>query len=116
MRVAIIGSRGFKDYTTVIKAMKEFENIHGVVESVVSGGAKGADALAERYAKDNRLPITVYPAEWERYGKKAGYIRNKLIVNDCDFVVAFWDGESTGTKSSLDYARETGKPVMVINF
>lgn len=81
---------------------------------IVSGGARGVDQAAEFYAKHAGLEIIVFPAEWDKYGKRAGFVRNKLIVDAADRIVAFWDGASKGTKHTIDLALKQGKPVEVI--
>lgn len=110
-RVAVIGSRDFNDYDLVIKILDEYE-----ISLIVSGGARGADALAERYADDNFIETLIFPADWKKYGKRAGFIRNKDIVDNSDFVVAFWDGKSRGTKSSIDLATKAGKICYIIKY
>lgn len=83
------------------------------ITEIISGGAKGADSLAERYAKERGHKITVYPADWETYGRSAGAIRNELIVLNCDQVIAFWDGKSPGTKITIRLARKYNRPTMI---
>ena len=75
-------------------SMKEIHSKYKI-DTIVSGGAFGADALAEHYAKWKRLKYKIHRPDWKKYGKLAGFIRNKLIINDCDILVAFWDGTST---------------------
>jgi peptidoglycan/xylan/chitin deacetylase (PgdA/CDA1 family) len=76
----------------------------------------GADTLAENYARAKEIPFTVYLPEWGKYGRKAPFVRNKLIVNDSEVILAFWDGRSTGTKHSLDYAKQKGIRTLVFLF
>ena len=110
MNVAIIGSRSFTDY----ERAEEFLSVLDLdITRIISGGAKGADAIAERYASEHGIPITVYPADWKRYGRGAGMIRNKLIIADADVVIAFWDGASKGTKNSIELAHKAGKQVAI---
>lgn len=110
MNVAIIGSRTFTDY----ERAKEFLAALDLnISRIISGGARGADAIAERYAAEHGIPITVYPADWERYGRGAGMIRNKQIVADADVVIAFWDGASKGTKNSVELARKAKKKLVI---
>lgn len=104
MILAIIGSR--KLYPNLDDYLPEFE-----IDEIVSGGAMGVDALAEKYAKDNNIPCTVFLPEYKRYGRPAPLIRNKLIIERADEVVAFWDGSSSGTMYSVKYARKLGKTV-----
>lgn len=84
------------------------------VELVVSGGARGADRLAEIYASYRSLPIEVHEAEWDKYGKRAGFRRNIQIIDSCDEVVAFWNGRSPGTRHSITYAMSKDKKITVI--
>jgi len=111
MKVAVIGSRTFDKYESVYNVLSKLK-----ITEIISGGAKGADSLAERYAKENNIPTKIFLPDWETYGKKAGFLRNTQIIEECEMVVAFWDGESKGTKDSLDKAEKLGKKVMIIPF
>lgn len=112
MRLAIVGSRTFNDYEYLVKALHTLVQCSGFsFTEVVSGGARGADSLAETYAQYHGIPLKIFPAEWDKYGKSAGYRRNELIVKECDVLVAFWDGVSRGTKHSIDLAVKYNKPV-----
>ena len=86
------------------------------VDTVVSGGARGADSLGARWAHERGLKLVEFKADWKKYGKKAGFIRNHDIVNMCDELVAFWDGQSHGTKHDIDLANEQGKRVYICRF
>ena len=108
MRLAVVGSRTFNDYALMCAVLDRFEIIE-----IISGGARGADALAERYAHERRLPITVFPADWDAHGKSAGFLRNREIVAAADEVVACWDGRSRGTRHAIELARTSGKVVYV---
>lgn len=110
MKVAVIGSRTFSDYKSLEKVLDSFPNI----DLIVSGGAKGADTLAERYAYYHNIKKLIFKPEWDKYGKSAGFKRNKDIVNASDIVIAFWDLQSRGTKSSIDYAKSKNKKVLII--
>ena len=81
---------------------------------ILSGCANGADAIGERYAKENGLKVEKYPANWEKYGKSAGPRRNEEMANKCDYVICFWDGNSKGTKSMIDFAKKYKKPIRII--
>lgn len=113
MKTAVIGTRTYSDYGQLCEILN---NLSNKPTEIISGGANGADALAERYAKDNNLPLTVINADWAKHGKAAGPIRNIEIVKACEQVVAMWDGESKGTKHTIDTARKTGKPTKVVNY
>jgi len=84
------------------------------IDAIVSGGAYGADALAERFAREKGIPTIIFKPDWDKYGKSAGFKRNILIVNEADVVVAFWDGFSKGTKNSIELAEKSKKPVIVM--
>jgi len=107
-RIAVIGSRGFDDYFQLVAVLEPH-----LPAVLISGGAPGADGLAERFAQERGLEINVIPADWQRYGRGAGPIRNKQIVESADLVIAFWDGKSRGTRSALAHAEKVGVPVEV---
>ena len=106
MKLAIIGSRAFNNLDRFHETLLPLKE---KIELIVSGGAKGADSIAENYAKENKIPVIIHYPDWKQYGKKAGIIRNKLIIVDSDAVIAFWDGESKGTKNSIDIAKRQTK-------
>jgi len=83
---------------------------------VVSGTARGADKWGERYARRFNYIITKFPADWNKYGKSAGYIRNKQMAEYADHLIAFWDGESKGTKHMINLATKQGIIVDVIEY
>jgi len=113
MKLAIVGSRTFRDYKLLCESVAKMPE---PIEEIISGGASGADSLAERYAKEHNIPMKVFPAEWDKYGKSAGYRRNKDIINRADYVIAFWDGMSKGTKHSIDLAKSAHKPTYLVHF
>lgn len=110
MRVAIVGSRNYPNKLDVLDYVDALPN--GTV--VITGGATGVDSWAEEAARDNWLEVVVHLPDWKTHGKAAGPIRNRTIVQDAGRVVAFWDGLSRGTASTIQIARELGKPVEVI--
>ena len=81
--------------------------------TVVCGKAKGSDTLGEQYAKEHGYEVQYFPADWNRYGKVAGYIRNTTMAKNADALVAFWDGESPGTKHMIETAQSLGLRVRV---
>jgi hypothetical protein len=117
-KVVIAGSRGFSNYKllkeTCDKYLREKKKTHNVI--VVSGHARGADTLGEKYASDEDLDLEIYPADWKKYGKSAGFMRNEQMANIADAVIAFWNGESHGTKHMIDIAEEKGLNVKVVNY
>lgn len=115
MKLAIIGSRTFLDYGLMVKSIKESFKLKDI-ELIISGGANGADKLAEQFADEFEIELKIFYPDWEKYGKSAGFIRNNLIISECDSVIAFWDGKSRGTKHSLDVAKRLNKNIEIINF
>lgn len=111
-RIAIIGSRTFANTKLLATTMAEYL---GRVTLVVSGGADGGDKLGARWARKNGVPTKIFEPNHKRY-KHAYHHRNRLIVENCDLVVAFWDGRSTGTAYTVSYAKRLGKDVRVVNF
>ena len=107
MKIAIIGSRNCPSIDIA-------SHLTHVPDTIVSGGAKGADTYAREFAKANNLELLEFLPEYDKYGKSAPLIRNKLIIDNCDCVLAFWDGKSRGTKYTLDYAKECGKPIKLV--
>lgn len=112
MKVIIAGSRSIDNYEIIDIAIKssKFQ-----VTEIITGGAPGIDSLAERYAKENNIPIQVFHADWEKHGKKAGPIRNKLMANNADALIAIWDGKSPGTKNMIDIALKARLKVSIKN-
>jgi len=115
MHIAIVGGRDFDDYDLLTKSVIKHYDITEI-DGIVSGGAKGADSLAERYAKEHGIYMKVFPAEWDLYGKSAGFRRNVRIITSSDIVFAFWDGHSKGTKHSIDIAKKQNKILHIINY
>ena len=111
--VAVVGGRDFTDYERMAKILN---TVKYKVSSFVSGGAKGADQLAERYATINRLDIKIFKPDWDTYGKKAGFLRNQHIVKEADVVIAFWNGISKGTRHTIELAKENNKQLKVYNY
>jgi len=111
MKYAVIGSRSFRDYNRIKTVLESFD----AIDVIVSGGASGADILSERFAEEKNIPTEIYLPDWDRYGRSAGIIRNKSIIDACDIVIAFWDGRSKGTKNSIDLATKQGKVVKIFS-
>lgn len=105
MKVAIVGGREFDDYNLIEKTLHEYFDDVSKISLIISGGARGADSLAEEFAKNHQLPLKVYYADWKAYGKYAGFTRNTKIVREADIVFAFWDGRSKGTANTIDQCK-----------
>ena len=114
-KVVIGGSREYENYTELrafvdaclAKVAQEQEIC------IVSGGCRGTDLLGERYAAERGYAVERHPADWDRYGRSAGPRRNREMVDAADAVIAFWDGESRGTRSLVEYAQQQNKPLRI---
>ncbi len=115
VRIAIIGSRSFKDTKLVADTMNSVLEKYHIAE-IVSGGAYGADTLGERWAKANNIPTRIFLPDWNRFGRSAGFRRNHDIIDNCDLCIAFWDGASRGTAHSINLARQAHKEVLIVKF
>ena len=102
MILSIIGSRNLnlnlKEYITIDKISK-----------IITGGARGIDKCAEKFARENKIPLEIIRPNYETYGVRAPAIRNRKIVDLCDSLIAFWDGVSRGTKMTIDFAISSKK-------
>lgn len=122
LRIIIAGSRSFSDYGLLCETMDQLKNVIAAADKIViiSGTARGADQLGERYAEEHGIEIKRFPADWEAFGRSAGHIRNremaKYAIEENGYLVAFWDGESRGTKGMIDYATQIGMKVLVCRF
>jgi hypothetical protein len=85
-------------------------------DRIVTGDAQGADTWVREAAEHKGILVEVVPAEWEKYGRKAGVLRNPRIIAKGDVVVAFWDGLSPGTKNGIKHAKAMVKPRVVFEF
>ena len=118
-KVVIAGGRDFSDYDLLKKwcdyyLEKRIQSGEQIV--IISGGARGADTLGEQYATEKGFTVDKHPADWNKNGKAAGYIRNKEMVDIADAVIAFWDGKSKGTSHTINLAESKGIPCKVINY
>lgn len=132
MNIAIVGSREFanieyyqqtfsyhdslmkyeEDYNKVLDYLTSLEEFNNDT-TIVSGGAKGADSLAEEIADKFELKKIIIKPQWNVFGKKAGMVRNEEIVDTSDIIVALWNGKSRGTKNTISLARRKNKQVYI---
>jgi hypothetical protein len=117
-KVVVAGGRDFTNYNLlkekVDNILSQKKLTHKIL--ILSGKSIGADCLGEIYALENNLEILSYPADWDKFGKKAGVKRNAEMINDADALIAFWNGSSQGTKYMIDIATKKGKMIRVINY
>ena len=119
IRCIVAGGRGFADYDKTCEALDHYFGeayTRGDTVTIISGGAHGADHMGEMYAKDQGLDLETYPAQWDKYGKSAGYRRNEVMAKTATHLVAFWDGKSRGTKHMIDLATTHGLTVRVVRY
>lgn len=115
MRVLVCGGRNYDDWGTFTSSMIDLSNQRGPFKTIIAGGARGADTFAQRLAKGWDLSFEKYPADWEKYGKGAGHIRNQQMLDEGkpDLVVAFPGGK--GTANMIERAKKAGVEVIVID-
>ena len=114
MKLAIVGSRYYTDYEKfeklVLNALSEWDED---IECIISGGAKGTDLMAEQFAKQFNIPLKIYNADWGKYGKSAGPIRNAQIVKDATHLIAFPTENGKGTQDTIKKAKDI--PIKIYN-
>ena len=120
-KLIVAGGREFSDYELLAEKL---DNIRYVVwdqdiaddVEIVCGKARGADTLGETWAKKSHVGVKYFPADWDRYGKSAGYRRNGEMAEYGDALIAFWDGVSKGTAHMINLATEKDLTVMVVRY
>ena len=113
MRIIIAGSRGFANVKLMTEKLNKLFSVNKPT-LIVSGGAKGADQLGENYARRMNIPVQQYLPQWKTFGISAGMKRNRLMAENADALVAFWDGSSRGTAQMIEYANRMGLKVRVV--
>lgn len=114
MKTIIAGSRGIKNQQALLDAIAESGFI---ITEVISGCAQGVDSLAIEWAEDNNIKLTEIPAQWDVYGKRAGYLRNEEMAvhassgPESGQLIAIWDGKSKGTQHMIVVAKAAGMKV-----
>ncbi len=116
-RLLVAGSRTF--HTWPLGQVEDMLNqasyaLDRTFDVVIHGGAKGVDQIAGLWASHKGYPVTVYPARWDIYGRRAGYIRNKIMVDLAEAALVVWDGKSKGTKHTMDLAVAAGLPLVIV--
>jgi hypothetical protein len=123
MKIIIAGSRKITQKNIIFSAY--FQGLANFVEDgcklplgnieIISGGARGVDKIGEELAVYLRLELKVFPADWDKYGKRAGYIRNEEMAKYADALIAIWDGESKGTKHMIELAKKHNLRIYIYN-
>ena len=112
MRTIIAGSRTITDREWVFNTLSDMQPYLNIL-SVLSGCANGPDRFGEQWAYSLNIDIEKFPANWDLYGKRAGFVRNIEMAEKADALVAFWDGSSKGTRHMIGKALDHGLTVMV---
>lgn len=117
-KVIVAGSRGFSDYAYLRDRLDYYlaDKSKDVDIVIVSGTANGADKLGEKYAEEKGYRVIKMPAQWDKYGKRAGYLRNTEMAKISDSAVIFWDGVSHGSKHMYNIAVELGLQVRLVKY
>ena len=110
-KIVIFGSRDFTDYEYADKFISTFDD--SSIE-IISGCARGADKIGEQYALEHNVTLYKFPAEWNKYGKSAGFVRNNQMADFCDMGICFWDGKSPGTKHMIESLKKRNKICYII--
>ena len=117
MKLALVGSRDYTNYSEfkiiIASTLKKWNKKISDVTLVISGGAKGADTLAEQWSKEYKKTITIFIPDWKAFGKAAGPMRNTDIVNECTHMIAFPSTKGKGTQDSIIKAKNTKKTVHI---
>lgn len=117
MNIVVAGSRTFTDYNLLETTLDELISKYNITEPViVSGTCSGADKLGEWYAYNRNYKVLQFKPDWKKYGKGAGFIRNKAMGDNSDILVAFWDGKSQGTKNMIEIMQKQNKPIIIKYF
>lgn len=116
-KIIIAGGRDFNNYALLQEYVDKFLSTYPSDSiEIISGNAKGADKLGERYAKEHNLPVKLFPANWNKYGKRAGYLRNQEMADYANMLIAFWDRKSKGTNHMINIAKKAGLIVKVVYY
>ncbi len=114
-RVIVAGSRRVLDSQLVFEKLDILlARLVGPHLEIVSGLAAGPDSLGKEWAGQNGVATALFPADWKRFGKKAGFIRNQDMSWYGTHLVAFWDGQSSGTLNMIETAKRDGLTVRVV--
>ena len=109
----VAGSRTFQNYKLLEEAL---DKIKGTISEIVCGEAKGADTFGRVYGESHGIPVKSFPADWQTYGKAAGYFRNSEMADYAHKAIVFWDGNSPGTKDMIQKMKDKGKDVIIVYY
>lgn len=119
-KLIVAGGRDFNDRDLMVRELNDLCDTGGPYANyhlnIVSGMARGADALGHSLAKENHIPVYEFSADWDKHGKRAGFIRNEAMGRFADALIAFWDGESRGTSHMISFMQSLKKPVHIVRY
>lgn len=113
-RIVIAGGRDYDDYKGLCNVLNKIR--WNKDDEIVSGTARGADSLGERYARENKIKLTRFPARWDQFGRKAGFTRNAEMAKYCTGGIVFWDGHSRGSRSMIYLLAKENKPCKIVKY
>lgn len=116
MKIIVAGGRDFSDYELLKEKLDELIGENKEDLEIVSGMARGADTLGVQYANERGYKIKKFPAQWDKHGKSAGYIRNEEMAKYGDTCICFWDGKSKGTKHMIDLSNKYNLNTKIIGY
>ncbi len=109
-RLAVVGNKDFENYNFIEKHLR----VITTPDLIISGGALGVDSMAIRFAEYNNIPWIYYPPDYNQFNYEAKQLRDRIIVDQCTELIAFWDGICEGTKYTINYALACGKEVCIV--
>jgi len=115
IKLGIVGGRDYNDYENFKKLVDEYIDSIGQPSEIISGGALGVDTMAEKYANDHSIAMTIFKPDWNHYGKSAGIRRNTDIINQSTHILALPTKKSVGTHDSIRKAEKANRILKVIN-
>lgn len=113
MNIIVAGSRTFTNYKFLEETLNKYITSNDII---ISGVARGTDILGIIYSHKHNIKVKCFPANWNLYGKSAGYKRNVKMADNADMLIAFWNGTSKGTRHMIDIMYKQNKKVIIIKF
>ena len=117
-KIIVAGGRDFTDRDRIRNICRIYfcNSWLNAADVLISGGCRGADALAQEWAENSGFDFILHPADWDKHGRAAGPIRNRQMAQDGNMLIAFWDGKSRGTKNMIEEALKAGLEVHVYRY
>lgn len=114
IKLMVCGSRGITDEQFIFNEIETYIAELNDDVIIIEGEARGVDSIAKKWALTHNKQIMSFPAQWDLYGKSAGFRRNYDMVNACDHCLVLWDGQSKGTKHDIDLCIKWNKSYKVV--